>query len=216
VFSEGVKRYPDSPRLAVGLVLALYWSGRHDDAVKALVKATDLSPSGLRAYYFLNKAYGHSQGQADEVVERFRRFAQLRPQDSQAAYYYALSLWKGKQAGDTSPILAQAESVLERAIQLDPAFAEAHLELANVYSQQQKYAKAVPEYQQAIKLDAKLVDAYYRLGQAYVHLNQGELAQKEFQIHRELYQQHLAKWDSEQQEIRHFVYTGRAGRPDPR
>jgi tetratricopeptide (TPR) repeat protein len=216
VFSEGFKRYPDSPRLAVGLGLALYWSGQYDNAVKALVKATDLSPSDPRPYYFLSKAYGHSHGQADEVIERFKRFAQLRPQDGQAAYYYAMSLWKGKQATSSSPFLAQAESLLKRSIQLDPSSAQVHLELANLYSQQHKYAEAVPEYQQAIKLDAKLVDAYYRLGQAYVHLDQGELAKKEFQIHRKLYQQHLANWDNQQQEIRHFVYTRRADRGEPR
>lgn len=209
VFSEGLKRYPESPRLAVGLGLALYWSGRYDDAVNALVKATDLAPADPRAYYFLSKAYGHSHGQANEVIDRFRRFAQLRPHDGQAVYYYAMSLWKGKQAGDPGPLLAQTESLLKKAIQIDPSFAQAHLELANLYSQQQKYAVAIPEYQQAIKLDANLVDAYYRLGRAYARLNQNELAQKEFQIHRELYQKHLARWDNEQQEIRHFVYTSR-------
>ena len=216
VFSEGLKRYPDSPRLAVGLGLALYWSGKYDDAVNALVKATDLSPADPRPYYFLSKAYGHSHGQADEVIERFRRLAQLRPQDGQAAYYYAMSLWKGKQAMTAGPVLSQAEELLKKSIRLDPSFPQAHLELANLYSQEQKYAEAVPEYQQAIKLDEKLVDAYYRLGQAYVHLNQDELAKKEFQIHRELYKKHLADWDNQQQEIRHFVYTKRADSNTPR
>jgi len=43
-------------------------------------------------------------------------------------------------------------------------------------------------------------------------LGQADLAKKEFQIHKQLYQQHLAEWDSEQQEIRNFVYTTHAGR----
>ena len=215
VFSEGVKRYPKSSRLSVGLGLALYWSAQYDDAVKALVRATDLSPSDPRAYYFLSKAYQHSHRQADQVIERFQRFARLRPQDSRAVYYYAMSLWKGKQTTASGPFLAQVESLLNRAVQLDPSFAQAHLELGNLQSQQHKYARAVPEYQQAIKLDTKLVDAYYRLGQAYVHLGQTDLAKKEFQIHKQLYQQHLAKWDNEQQDIRHFVYTRRAHRNGP-
>ena len=215
VFTEGVKRYPDSARLAVGLGLALYWSGQYDAAVKALVKATDLSPSDPRPYYFLSKAYQHSHNQADEVINRFQRLSHLRPQDSRAAFYYAMSVWKGKQGSASGPFLDQAESLLKRAIELEPSFAEAHLELANLYSQQHKYAQSVPEYQQAIKLDAKLVDAYYRLGQAYVHLGQGELAKKEFQIHKQLYQEHLAEWDNQQQEIRHFVYTRQTDRNGP-
>jgi tetratricopeptide (TPR) repeat protein len=216
VFSEGVNRYPNSPRLAAGLGLALYWRDSYDDAVKALVKATDLAPSDPRPYYFLSKAYDRSHSQADEVIERFRRFVELRPQDGRAVYYYAMSLWKGKQTETSGSYLDQVESLLERVIQLDPLFAQAHLELGNLYSQQGKYAQAVPEYQRALKLDAKLVDAYYRLGQAYVHLDQRELAQKEFQIHQQLYQQHLAEWDNEQQEIRQFVFTTRAERGGPR
>ncbi|HEX5413245.1 MAG TPA: tetratricopeptide repeat protein [Terriglobia bacterium] len=210
VFSEGVKRYPDSSRLAVGMGLSLYWSGQYDDAVKALVKATDLSPSDPRPYYFLSKAYQHSHGQVNEVIDRFRRLAQLRPQDGRAAYYYAMSLWKGKQDVPSGPFLDQAESLLKKAIQLEPSFAPAHLELANLYSQQHKYTESAPEYKRAIALDPKLVDAYYRLGQAYVHLGEAELAKKEFQIHKELYQQHLAEWDNEQQEIQHFVFSKRA------
>jgi tetratricopeptide (TPR) repeat protein len=216
VFSDGVKRYPNSPRLDVGLGLALYWRAKYDDAVKALLKATDLDPSDPRPYYFLSKAYSHSQSHADEVIERFRRFAQLHPKDGRAAYYYAISLWKGKRTETSATYLAEVEPLLKKAVELDPAFAQAHLELGNFYSQQRKYAEAVIEYQRAIKFDAKLVDAYYRLGQAYVQLGQKDLAQKEFQIHQELYQKHLAEWDSEQQAIRQFVFTKKADANSPK
>lgn len=216
VFSEGVKRYPNSLRLRVGLGLVLYWHGdRYDDAVKDLVKATDLAPSDPRPYYFLSKAYDRSPGQSGAVIERFRRFARLQPQNDRAVYYYAMSLWKGRQTDASASYLGQVESLLKKAIQLDPSFAQTHLELANLFSQQFKYSEAVPEYQQAIKLDPKLTDAYYRLGQAYVHLNQKALAQKEFQVHQQLYQQHLAKWDNEQEDIRQFVYTMVADRAGP-
>lgn len=215
VFSEGVKRYPDSPRLAVGLGLALYWSGQYDESVKALVKATDLSPSDPRPYYFLSRAYQHSHSEADEVINRFQRFAQSRPRDGRAAYYYAMSLWKAKQGLASGSFPNQAVALLKKAIHLEPTFAQAHLELANLYSQQQEYSASVPEYQQAIKLDSKLAIAYYRLGQAYVHLGDAELAKKEFQIHKQLYQQHLAEWDNEQQEVRHFVFSRQANRGSP-
>ncbi|HKT10512.1 MAG TPA: tetratricopeptide repeat protein [Terriglobia bacterium] len=210
VFSKGVQRYPNSPRLRVGLGLALYWSGRYEDAVKALIRATDLSPSDSRPYYFLSKAYAHSQGQADEVIKRFQRFSRLRPQDSRATYYYAMSLWKGKQNVASGPSLDHVVMLLSRAIQLDPAFAQAHLELGDLYSQQHKYAEAVPEYRRAIELDSKLVDAYYRLGQAYARLGNAEMAKEEFQIHKRLYQQHLAKWDAQQEEIRQFTFSRQA------
>ena len=215
VFSGGVKRYPRSPRLAVGLGLALYWNGQYGDAVKALVRATDLSPSDPRPYYFLSRAYAHSHDQADEVINRFQRFARLHPQDGRAAYYYAMSLWKGKQTVASGPFLDHVAMLLRRAVHLDPAFAQAHLELGDLYSQQLKYAEAVPEYRRAIELDSKLVDAYYRLGQAYARLGNAEMAKKEFQIHKRLYQQHLAKWDTQQQEIRQFIYSKQADASRP-
>jgi tetratricopeptide (TPR) repeat protein len=207
VFSQGMKRYPQSPRLAVGLGLALYLRGSYDEAVKALMHGADLDPSDPRAYYVLSKAYDRAPGEADEVVECFHRYADLRPRDGQAAYYYALSLWKGKRPEDSQAYLDQVESLLRKALALDPSLPEAHLQLGNVYSQRRKYAEAVPEYQEALQLSPNIPDAHFRLGQAYVHLGKQDLAQKEFQLHQQLYQQHLADIDKRRSEIRQFVYS---------
>ncbi|MGB9485722.1 MAG: tetratricopeptide repeat protein, partial [Terriglobia bacterium] len=156
VFSQGVKRYPHSPRLALGLGLAYYVFGSYDDAVKALMRGTDLAPSDPRAYYFLSKAYDRSPSQIDEVVERFRRFADLRPRDAQATFYYAISLWKGRRSETSQAYLDQVESLLKKATALDPSSSDAHLQLGNLYSQRNKYAEAVPEYQEALRLSPNL------------------------------------------------------------
>ncbi|MGH9448093.1 MAG: tetratricopeptide repeat protein, partial [Terriglobia bacterium] len=89
VFSLSVKRYPGSARLVVGLGLAYYWRGDYDEAVKALLQATSLAPSDPRAYYFLSKAYNRAPSQAREVISCFCRFADLRPHDGKAQFYYA-------------------------------------------------------------------------------------------------------------------------------
>jgi tetratricopeptide (TPR) repeat protein len=155
----------------------------------------------------LSKAYDRAPGQADEVVERFRRFAELRPGDAQAIFYYALSLWKGKRPETSQAYLDQVESLLKKALALNPSFPEAHLQLANLYSQRRKFAEAVPEYQQALRLSPNIPDAHFRLGQAYVHLGKKDLAQKEFQLHQQFYAQHLAEVDKRRSEIRQFVYS---------
>lgn len=207
VFSQGVKRYPHSPRLALGLGLAYYVFGSYDDAVKALLRGTDLAPSDPRAYYFLSKAYDRTPSLADEVVERFRRFADLRPRDAQATFYYAISLWKGRRSETSPAYLDQVESLLKKAIALDPSFPEAHLQLGNLYSQRLKYAEAVPEYLESLRLSPNVPDAHFRLGQAYFHVGKKELADKEFQLHQQLYEQHLATVDKERSEIQQFVYS---------
>jgi tetratricopeptide (TPR) repeat protein len=207
VFSEGVKRYPSSPRLALGLGLALDVRGRYDDAVKALLCGVDLDPSDARAYYFLSKAYDLAPSLADEVVERFRRYADLRPRDAQATFYYAMSLWKGRRSETSPAYLDQVESQLKKAVALDPSFPEAHLQLGNLYSQRRQYAAAVPEYQQSLRLSPNVPDSHFRLGQAYVHLGKKDLAEKEFQLHKQLYEQHLAEDDKRRSEIQQFVYS---------
>jgi tetratricopeptide (TPR) repeat protein len=207
VFSQGAKRYPNSPRLEVGLGLALYVRGSYDDAVKALLRGTDLDPKDARAYYFLSKAYDRAPSQADEVVERFRRFADLQPRDGNALFYYAMSLWKGKPSETSGSNLDEVESLLGKALALDPSLSEAHLQLANLYSQRRDYARAVPEYKEALKLTPNLPDAHFRLGQAYVHLGEKDLGEKEFQVHQQLYERHLAEVDKQRSEILQFVYS---------
>lgn len=214
VFAAGRSHYPGSARLAVGLGIAYYLGGSYDDAVKALLKATDLDPVEPQAYYFLNKLQGQAPGEAEEVIERFRRFAEARPRDSRAAFYYAMSLWKGRR-GETSPeYLDQVESLLKKAIALDASFAEAHLQLGNLHSQRREFGKAVPEYLEALRLSPDLPDAHFRLGQAYGRLGEKDLAQREFQLHQKLYEQHLAEVDKRRSEIQQFVYSTKAASTD--
>lgn len=209
VFRTGAARYPKSPRLAIGLGIALYSRGNYDDAVKSLIQAADLNPSDPRCYFFLSRAYDSSPTQAESVIERFRRFAQLQPHNARASYYYAMSLWKGRRAQDASADLQQIESLLKTAVELDPKLAEAHLQLGNLYSDQTKYADAVPEYQKALAHNADLADAHYRLGQAYVHTGDKAHAQEQFEIYQKLRTQHLAELDEQRAEVRQFVYSAK-------
>ena len=84
VFQHATERYPKSPRLIIGLGMALYSRGNYDEAVKALLQGADLDPSDPSCYLFLSKAYDSSPGQADEVIQRFRRFAELQPRNARA------------------------------------------------------------------------------------------------------------------------------------
>jgi Tfp pilus assembly protein PilF len=212
VFTDATQRYPKSPRLAIGLGMAFYSRGNYDDAVKALLKAADLDPNDGRCYYFLSKAYDSSPGQADDVIQRFHRFAELQPQNGHALYYYAMSLWKGRRAQDATVDVGQIESLLSKAVELDPKFPEARLQLGNLYSDQKKYSDAAPQYVKALSLNADLADAHYRLGQAYVHLGRRDEAQQQLEVYQKLRAQHLAELDKQRAEIRQFVIAEKGGR----
>ena len=209
VFEKAAETYPQSARLKIGLGIAYYSRGNYDDAVKSLLQAADLNPSDPGCYLFLAKAYDSSPGQAEEVIARFRRFAELQPGNARALYYYAMSLWKGKRAQDPGLDRAQIESLLKKSIALDPALAEAHLQLGNLYSDQNKHAESIPEYLRAIELNTDLADAHYRLGQAYVRTGERERAQEQIQIYQRLREQHLAELDKQRADIRQFVYSAK-------
>jgi tetratricopeptide (TPR) repeat protein len=216
IFRQATERYPQSSRLAVGLGMALYSLGKYDDAVVSLLRAADLSPSDARIYPFLSRAYDSSPGQADEVIKRFRRFAELQPRNGRALYYYAMSLWKGKRAQDPGLDLHQIESLLTKSIELDPKLADAQLQLGNLYSDQSKYAEAVPHYKRALELNADLADAHYRLGQAYVRTGEKDQAQQELQVYQQLRAQHLADLDKQRAEVRQFVYSAKDNAATPK
>ena len=207
VFRSATDRYPASARLAIGLGIAYYSRGIYDEAVKSLLRAADLSPSDPRCYLFLSKAYDSSPSQADEVIQRFRRFSELQPNDARAQYYYAISLWKGKRAQDPAVDLTQIEALLRKAITLAPKLSEAHFQLGNLLSDQTHYADAIPQYLMALERNSEIADAHYRLGQAYVHTGQKDKAQAQFALYQEQRAQHLADLDKQRAEIRQFVYS---------
>jgi tetratricopeptide (TPR) repeat protein len=196
--------------------MALYAHGNYDEAVKSLLRAADLNPSDPSCYLFLSRAYDSSPSQADDVIQRFHRFSELQPRNAQALYYYAMSLWKGRRAQDPGLDLHQIETLLKNSIDLDPKLAEAHLQLGNLYSDQGKYAEAVPEYMQALELNPDLSDAHYRLGQAYVRTGQKESAQEQLQLYQRIREQHLEDLEKQRAEIRQFVYAAKdspSGKP---
>jgi tetratricopeptide (TPR) repeat protein len=207
VFEQATNRYPNSPRLMVGLGMAYYARGNYDDAVKAFLRGADLDPRDARCYKFLSRAYDSSPSQANEVIERFRRYAELQPGDGRAQYYYAMSLWKGKRAQDPALDLKQIESLLQRAIALDPKLAEAYVQLGNLNSDHGKFADAIPQYQRALELDEDLADAHYRLGQAYVRTGQRDKGQEQLAVYQKLREQHLADLEKQRADIRQFVYN---------
>jgi tetratricopeptide (TPR) repeat protein len=48
----------------------------------------------------------------------------------------------------------QIESLLKQAIEYDPNLADARLQLGNLYSNQRKYADAIPLYEHALELNS--------------------------------------------------------------
>ena len=217
VFNEATKRYPTSPRLHIGLGMALYSRGEYEKSVKSLIAAADLNPRDPRCYLFLSKAYLSSPQQAEDAIVRFKRYAELEPQNAMAQYYYALSIWKGRRLESHEVEYGAVESLLQRSVALDGNFADAHLQLGILYTDQHQYEKSLPEYQRALQLSPNLPDAHFRLGRYYLHAGEKEKAQSEFDVFNKLKAEHQAEEDKARAEVQQFIVASEAApqQPDP-
>jgi tetratricopeptide (TPR) repeat protein len=181
-FKSGLKHYPRSAVLRIGLSVAEYSSGQDTTALRTLVEAADVDPRDARAYPFLGQLCAAAKTPAAKAVQRLRKFAELEPNNSQALYNYAICLAKDSSLTDS----ARALVLLKKAVTLDPAFVDAHLQLGDLYFQQQKYPPAIEEYLEATRLQPDLADGHYRLARAYLRSGDQRQAEREFQIHARL------------------------------
>jgi Tfp pilus assembly protein PilF len=145
-------------------------------------------------------------------VERLARFVRLQPENALANYYYALSIWRRQAPGDVRNS-AQAESLLEKAIRLDPKFGAGYLQLGILYSDRGESDKAIAAYEKAIAANPDLEEAHYRLGQAYSRAGEKSKAQAEFQVYKQLSKKTADEVERQRREIQQFVYTMRDPSP---
>ena len=206
VFTRGNSLYPKSARMLIGLGAAWFARGASEQAVQKICAASDLNPGDALAYMFLGKMLRAENKPSLDEVERLQRFAKLEPQNAEANYYYALALWKArKDAKD--PAIGEIEALLKSAIQVDPGFAAAHLQLGIVRAERRDYANAIAEYEQAIQIDPQLEEAHFRLAQAYRQIGELEKSREELRIQEQLAKQSEQQVERERHEIRQFVYT---------
>jgi Tfp pilus assembly protein PilF len=204
IFSRGNRLFPHSTRTLLGLAVAHYANGAYDQAAQRFFEASDINPSDPGPYLFLAKVRSDAITESDGYLERMRRFSNLAPPNAWANYYYAASLWNHNGDGQ------KAEALLEKALQLDPTLADAHVQLGIVYSSRKNFARAIAAFEKAIAIDPRLEEAHYRLAQVYARTGENLKAQKEFEIHHQLIEESAEQVDRERREIKQFVIELRA------
>ena len=150
---------------------------------------------------------------SERIVETLRRFVEQQPGNAEANYYYAVGLWKLQKGRPNEASAAQVESLLKKAIQLDPKFSAAYLQMGIIHSSRHDYPRAVSDYRQAIQANPEMEEAHYRLAQAYRQGGQTANADEELKAYAQITQQSSQKADRERREIRQFVYTLRDQSP---
>ncbi len=207
VFTNGNRIFPRSVRMLIGLSAAWFARGSYDQAVQRICDASDMSPRDTTPYLFLGKMQSAQSTPTEKSVEKLHRFVMQQPDNAQANYYYAVGLWKLREATQGSASAAQVESLLKNAIRVDPKFAAAHLQLGILHSEQKDGPKAISDYQKAIEADPRMEEAHYRLAQTYRRAGDAARAEAELQIYDRLTRESAQKAERERHEIRQFVYT---------
>jgi tetratricopeptide (TPR) repeat protein len=207
VFLIAHRSFPRSVRILVGLGVAWFVHGSYDQAIQYLGEASDLNPDDPKPYLFLGKIQSVEANPSTAVAERLARFARLQPQNAFANYYYAVSLWNQRKGPEDAQTEGQVESLLEKAIALDPKLSEAHLQLGILYSERKDFPRAIAAYQQAAALNPHLEQAHYRLAQTYRLIGQNDKAQNELRLFEQISKERAEQVERERREIKQFVYT---------
>jgi tetratricopeptide (TPR) repeat protein len=181
VFRTAISEYPSSWKLHFGLGSACYLSGDYVRAVQELIETVRLKPDSATAYFLLGEAYdsaGSSQPAIEAALESYLKTA---PRDPWAYYHYAVILVSERHGNELGAV-----DVLHKALQVNPNFAEAHIELGIIALAQGKTDTAIADLEKAVHLAPNLSAAHYRLGLAYQKRGNKERAKAELDRFRTL------------------------------
>jgi tetratricopeptide (TPR) repeat protein len=151
------------------------------------------------------------------IEPRLARFVQAHPENSLGNYFYAMSIWKGQEQPPDPNAEHQVETLLTKAVTINPRCSDAYLQLGILYFSQHKPEKAIEFYTKAIQSNPQLGEAHYRLGVAYDRMGSPEKAAQEFKLHDEIEKQQAAAVERQRREVKQFlvVLEGQPGYPPP-
>jgi tetratricopeptide (TPR) repeat protein len=224
VFTRGNRLFPKSVRMLVALGVTWHARGSYDQAAQCLVNASDLAPDNPTPYVFLGKMQSVETTPSEGSGERLARFAELQPDNALANYYYAVSLWKRLTGSvDTErndehgvELSTRVESLLQKAVHLDPKLGAAYLQLGILYSQRADLSRAISAYQKAIEasreevspgFDETLEETHYRLARAYLRTGDKARAQEQLQLHDQLAKKIKEDTEHERRAIQQFAIS---------
>jgi len=131
-----------------------------EEAIKAYAKAIDLRPFYADAHVGLGDALA-AKGDVDPAVAAYQRGIEHNPMNAKVH----VSL--GKLYYAEKGLYYESVNAYKKAIDLDPAYLEARMGLAEVYEDKGLYQEAIDEYRRVVDADAKNTGALYNLALVY-------------------------------------------------
>lgn len=169
-YARASKMRPDVFRAFYALGAAHEAAGQFKEAAAAYKTAVALKPDPtddpndpIKLQYALANSQA-AAGQHAEAVNSYRQVIEvLEKAGARAAnpyYNLALSL-------DAVGRQPEAVAALQKAVEIDPNYAEAHYNLGVIHSRAERYPEAVESFKRALAARADYTEALYNLGLAY-------------------------------------------------
>ena len=184
-FLAGVKAFPSSVNLWMGLGGCFYLVGKYGEASETLLHTSRMAPDNPKVFALLGLAYDAAGPLQQDIAQRFESYIKGRPGDALAHYFYGKILLD-RIRGEAGINFAHAQQELDKAIALNPSLPQARLELGKLLRMRGDLPGAKSQLEAAAKLDPKSSDAYYQLMAVYKKLGEQQKADQALQKFREL------------------------------
>jgi Flp pilus assembly protein TadD len=166
---------PEDPQIQLALGVTFYGLRRFDEAAAQFLKTIDLAPQERQPYVFLGKMLDQAPAALAGAGPRFAAYRKAHPDDELG---YRL---EARNAGPE-----KARELLQKAIELAPNDAAAHLELGVLEERTQRFPEAAAELDRAAALDAADPATHYHLARVYDRLGRADRARAERETHSKL------------------------------
>ncbi len=191
--------------MLTALGAALFAGARYDESARRLCEASDLNPADSEPYIFMGKIVVAAPNPLECVEQKLRRFAEEQPGSALANYFYAMAILKQREESENGHAMRQAETLLAKAVAIDPKCSDAYLQLGILSSSGHELEKAIGLYTKAIEANPKSGEAHYRLAVAYDRIGKADKAKREFQLHDEMKRQETEAIERQRREVKQFL-----------
>ena len=181
LFAQSLRSAPQSVALRIGAATAAFLQGHAAETTQTLLQAAESDPADVRPYPFLAAVSATHSAEYGRVTAALQLHLARAPRDAAAHLALANVLLHGPVAAQAD-VLKQAEKELRQALALDPALADAHVQLGMLLAGRSPNDEAVRELQLAVALDPARREPHYRLALLLRKTGQPAEAAREMQL----------------------------------
>ncbi len=183
ILENAVVAFPEEPLLHFNLGSLLGELGRHDEAVRALRTGLELTPKHAEARLTLAKVLvqSHRYVAALHEIDHYANLVGEQLHSFDVHYVRGLALRRLDR-------VAEAETELRRAVEIDAGHVDALFNLGTVLEQAGANQEATAYLRKAADLDPENPDIRYRLAKLLLKLGESDLGNAELKVFQEIRQ----------------------------